>query len=78
MDADLADDLEIACLDALRGDPPGPHVAARLQRACLDVLRARGIGGARVEARSDGRGTAVTILLPIEGRRVERVVLRLA
>lgn len=77
MDPDLADALELACHDALRGDPPGPAVAARLQRTCLEVLRANGHPGARVQARSDRRGTVVTILLPAEGRRVDEVVLTL-
>lgn len=77
MDPDLADDLELACLDALRGDPPGPLVASRLQRACLEVLRARGLAAAQVDARSDRRGTTVTIRLPTPDRHVEQVVLRL-
>lgn len=77
MDPELADDLELACHDALRGDPPGPLVAARLQRACLEVLRARGFDGAQVDARSDRRGTVVTIRLPTPERRVEHIVLRL-
>ena len=74
---DLADDLEIACIDALRGDPPGPAVATRLQRACIDVLRRRGLEGARVHARSDGSGTAVRIIMPSDGPKVREIVLRL-
>lgn len=76
MDADLHEDLEIACMDALRGDPPGPAVASRVQLAVIDVLRRHGHRGARVEVRSDRRGTFVQILLPKPGRRVEEVVLR--
>lgn len=77
-DPDLQDELELACIDALRGDPPGPAVATRLQRACIDVLRKRGVDGARVSARSDRSGTAVQILLPSSGPKVRQLVLRLA
>jgi hypothetical protein len=78
MTQDLRDDLEIACMDALRGDPPGPGVAARLQLVCTEVLRKRGITGFRVEAVSDRKQTAVMILLPKPNRRVEQVVLKIA
>ncbi len=77
VDPDLADELELACLDALRGDPPGPAVATRLQRACLDVLRQRGIEGARVFATSTRAGTAVRVVLARRGARVTELVLEL-
>lgn len=77
-DPDLQDELELTCLDALRGDPPGPAVATRLQRECLALLRRRGAAGARVEARSDGRGTFVRILLPAGGDAVREVMLRVS
>lgn len=76
-DPDLQEALEVACMDALRGDPPGPLVASRLQRACADVLRRCGEPNARVDAVSDRRGTSVRILLPAPGDVVREVVLKL-
>jgi hypothetical protein len=76
LDEDIREELEVACMDALRGDPPGPTVAARLQRAVIEVLRGRGIE-ATVEAKSDRKGTSVTILLPRADRTVQQVVLNL-
>ena len=75
MDVGLREDLEIACMDAMRGDPPGPSMAARLQLAVIGVLTARGLKGFRVQAKSDRKGTAVEILLRTPDRRVEQVVL---
>lgn len=77
-DPDLQDALELACLDAIRGDPPGPVVATRVQRACLDVLRAHGAENARVKVRSDRAGTFVQILLPAPSGVVRQVVLQVS
>jgi hypothetical protein len=74
---ELREDLEIACLDAMRGDPWGPTVATRLQRTCIDVLRAHGLSSARVKATSDRSGTRVSIFLPGPKNRVNEVVLSL-
>ncbi len=76
-DPDLLDDLEIACLDAIRGDPPSAALATRVQRACIDVLRARGCDKPLVRAQSDQRGTFVQIGLPQPGNKVQQVVLKL-
>ena len=76
-DPDLLDDLELACLDALRGDATGPLTASRLQRACEDVLRRRGVAGARVTASSTRAATQVRIGLPRPDRTVRELVLRL-
>jgi hypothetical protein len=75
MDIGLREDLEIACMDAMRGDPPGPSMAARLELAVVGVLTSRGMRGFRVVAQSDRKGTIVTILFARPGRRVEQVVL---
>jgi hypothetical protein len=72
--ADLLEDLEIVCLDAIRGDPPGPQLAARLTAVVTGWLHARGIA-ARVEATSTRRGTAVKILLGKPGARVRELIL---
>ena len=77
MDAGLREDLEIACLDEMRGDPPGPGLAGRLVRVVRELLMRRGLGSAQVSAQSDRRGTSVTILLPTPGKTVQRVVLTL-
>jgi hypothetical protein len=77
MNADLAEELEIACMTEMRGDPPGPGLARRLERACTTVLRRRGLTGARVVARSDRNGTFVDLMLPAPDRKVERVVVQL-
>lgn len=74
---DLRDALELACIETLRGDPPGPGLARRLERACQTVLRRRGERGARVRAHSDHRGTRVEVLLRQPGQAVQRVVLSL-
>lgn len=76
-DPDLYDDLELACLDTLRGDATGPLTASRLQRACEDVLRRRGVVGAVVRATSTRALTEVRIGLPRPDRTVRDVVLRL-
>ena len=72
---ELREDLEIACLDAMRGDPWGPAMATRLQRTCIDVLRGHGIEGAQVKTSSDRTGTRVSILLPTPDNRVNEVIL---
>ena len=74
MDEDLREELEIACMDAMRGDPPSPSLAKRLELAVGDVLRRRGIQ-AKVSAKSDRAGTSVTILLPKPDATVQQVVL---
>ncbi len=74
---DLLEDLEIACLQALNGDPPGPAVAARLERECLAVLRRAGHDTIGVRARSDRSGTVVTLSLPAPGATVREVRLTL-
>lgn len=73
---DLAEDLELTCIDTIRGDPPGPGLAARLARNVKAVLLSRGIQG-RVEAKSDRNGTFVTLFLPTPEKTVQRVVLQL-
>lgn len=77
LDADLAETLEVACLDEMRGDPPGPGLAKRLERAVRDVLRAARIDPVAVRATSDRTGTRVTILLPRPDATVAEVVLTL-
>ena len=77
MDAELTELLELTCMDAIRGDPPGPGVAARLERDITALLRSRGITGFRVTAQSSKTGTFVELLLPTPKRTVERVVLNL-
>lgn len=72
---DLLEDLEVACLDAMNGDPPGPALAARLQRDCLALLRRRGLGTITVQAQSDRRGTTVTLGMPAPGATVREVKL---
>jgi len=78
MHEDLLEDLQIACMDTMRGDPPGPILASRLRLACQLVLSQRGIQGARVQVTSSRRGgTRVALRLPAPGRRVKEVVLTL-
>ena len=77
-DPDLHDDLELACVDQMRGDAYGPMMASRLQRACEGVLRRKGATGAVVRATSTQKGTAVKILLPQPGKTVREIVLRLS
>ena len=72
---ELKEDLEIACLDAMRGDPWGPAMATRLQRTCTEVLRAHGLNGAHVRASSTASGTQVSIQLPTPDNRVNEVLL---
>lgn len=77
-DPDLHDAIELACLDAMRGDPHGPLLASRLQRACEDALRSRGVAFKAVRATSTAAGTAVHVLLLAPGNTVREVALRLA
>ena len=76
-DPDLQEDLEIACLDALRGDPPSDAVARRLERACRVVLQRYGVAEPYVHATSNRSGTRVSIRLPDDQARVREVVLTL-
>lgn len=76
IDSDLAEELEIACMDEMRGDSYGPGLARRLERAVGDVLRARGLT-ARVQAVSNRQGTKVAIGFSSGGARVQKVVLTL-
>lgn len=73
----LREDLEIACMDAMRGDPPGRLLAGRLERVCKDVLRRSGLAKARVVVESNRSGTRVHVALPKPDRTVQRVVLTL-
>ncbi len=75
-DPELQEDLEVACLDALRGDPPSEGVARRLEHACRGVLARYGVSGAQVRATSTRRGTAVRILLPAPDDKVREVLLQ--
>ena len=75
--ADLRDELEIACIDAVGGDTYGPHLARRMERDCRAILLRRGIPGARVFAQSDRRGTFVRVVLPPKVARVGEIVIRL-
>jgi hypothetical protein len=74
----LHDAIEVACGNALMGDPPGPQLATRLQRECLTVLRAYGLTNATVVAESSRNGTSVTIRLPQPGHTVQEIRLRLS
>ena len=76
-DPDLQEDLEIACLDALRGDPPGNGVARRLERACRAVLQQYGVSEPYIRATSNRAGTQVCIRLPDGPARVREVTLTL-
>ena len=60
---ELESSLEIACLDAIRGDPAGPRLARTLERVCREVLRSTGLDG-RIRAHSGPQGTGVEIELP--------------
>ena len=73
----LEEELEIACVDALRGDPAGRQLAGRLERVCRTILRNHGIREAQVQVRSDLGGTAVHIALPPNRKRVRNLVVRL-
>lgn len=75
VDPDLAEALEVACLDEMRGDPPGPGLARRLERAVRDELRRAGIEPVAVQATSNRAGTRVAVLLPGPDRTVTQVVL---
>ena len=77
IDPDLADALEVAAMDALRGEPPGPAVAKRLEREIRVVLDQHGLSGARVLARSDHTGTVVRIRLPRPDQTVQEIKLDL-
>ena len=74
---DLSEDLEIAAMDAIRGDPPGPAVARRLEFAIRDVLILHNLSSARVIVSSNQSGTTVTLLLPTPSDRVTEVKIRL-
>lgn len=76
-DPDFQDQMEVALLDAMRGDPPGPLLAQRLQRTAQDVLARAGCQKARIEARSDRSGTAVRISVPDAKKQVRQIVLTL-
>lgn len=76
IDPDLAEDLEIACMDEMRGDSYGPGLARRLERTVIAVFKRRGITG-RVQATSNRSGTRVVLAFPKPGGRVEQVVLTL-
>lgn len=76
IDRDLAEELELACIDAMRGDPPGPGMAKRLERTVTDLFYRKGIEG-RVEARSDHRGTKVAVGIMPPGQPPQKIVLTL-
>lgn len=76
-DPDFQDHMEVALLDAMRGDPPSPLLAQRLMRTAQDVLARSGCRNARVEARSDRSGTAVRISVLDSQQKVQQIILSL-
>jgi len=74
-DPDVQEELECACLDAIRGDPPSTAVARRLEHAVRKVLQSYGLEGAVIRASSDRRLTQVQIKLPPEVPHVREFVL---
>ena len=72
---ELKEALEIACLDAMGGDPPSRLLASRLERECKIVLIKYGLDRAQVRATSDRTGTKVHIRLPQPDNTVREVVL---
>ena len=74
---ELSEDLEIAAIDAIRGDPPGPAVARRLEFAIRDVLILHNLSKAKVIVSSNQSGTTVVLLLPAPKNRVTEVKIRL-
>ena len=73
--SELYEDLEIACLDMMKGDTYGPILAHRLERTCLEVLVRHGINGARVQVQSGPKGTQVQIGLPGPKNTVQQLCL---
>jgi hypothetical protein len=73
--SELYEDLEIACLDMMKGDTFGPILAHRLERTCLEVLARNGLEGARVEVQSGPRGTQVQIGLPGPKNTIKQLCL---
>ena len=76
-DPDLLDDLELSCLDIMRGDAWGPQMATRLERTCKEVLRRWGATDPIIQATSTHRQTAVRIGLRRPDKTVHEIVLRL-
>lgn len=74
--AALQEDLELACMDALDGDPPGPLLANRLRTVVTAILRQRGVQGS-VAASSDRSGTRVHVTLGPPGPHVKQLVISL-
>ena len=72
----LEAELEGVLTDAVGGDPPGAGLAKRLERLAREVLLRRGLGAARVIARSDREGTFVHVVMPPQDARVQDVVVR--
>ncbi len=72
----LEAELEGVLTDAVGGDPPGPGMARRLERLAREVLLRRGLGAARVIARSDARETTVHVVLPPGPSTVRELVVR--
>ncbi|MFZ5479372.1 MAG: hypothetical protein ACOZNI_21590 [Myxococcota bacterium] len=72
----LEAELEGALADAVGGDPPGPHLAKRLERIAREILLRRRLGAARVVAHSDARETWVQVLLPAAGPKVHAITVR--
>lgn len=77
LSAEIREELEVACLDAMGGDPPGPLLASRLERACKGVLTRNGLGSAQVKCTSNYQGTSVQLLLPKPDQTVQSIVLTL-
>lgn len=77
LDPDLMEALEVASMDAIAGDAPGPAVAKRLERDLSQVLKAHGLPGCTVRASSGRRGTFVQILLRRPDKTVQEIKLRL-
>ncbi len=74
--AELTEDLELACMDALDGDPAGPLLANRLRTVVTAILYSRGIRGT-VVASSDRQATRVHVTLGPVGPKARQIVINL-
>ncbi len=75
---ELEAELRAAIEDAVVGENLSPQLAGRARAAARAVLLRRGLGAARVEARTGRGGVEITVTLPPGPARVREIRLHLA
>ncbi len=72
----MMEELEFIAMEAQRGYPAGPLLCRRIERDVLALLYRARLNDSRVVAEVRDGGLYVTLYLPKQGQRVQRLVVQ--